>query len=141
MEMFDQTILETPQIPSPARCILRLNLIEEELRELRAAYSDGSVTESADALVDLMYVVVGAALETGLGDKFEKLFEEVHRSNMSKACTTLEEALRTQESYGIPCNIRGKIINGKEVFLVFRKEDNKLLKSINYSAANLIPLL
>jgi predicted HAD superfamily Cof-like phosphohydrolase len=40
--------------------------------------------EIADALCDLQYVLSGAILEFGFGGKFKSLFEEVHRSNMSK---------------------------------------------------------
>ena len=45
----------------------------------------------ADALADLQYVLAGAVLEFGMGDRFASIFNEVQRSNMSKACTTVEE--------------------------------------------------
>jgi Uncharacterized protein conserved in bacteria len=134
---FDQVVLPEPAIPTGERCALRLGLIQEELDELAKAYNDGDVTEMADALADLMYVVAGTVLESGLKDKFNQLFAEVHRSNMSKACSSYAEAQATVEGYGIPCDIRPKTLDGKDVFLVFRKSDNKLLKSINYSPADI----
>lgn len=45
------------------------------------------------------YVLSGAVHEFGLGSRFGALHDEVHRSNMSKACTTREEAERTIAYY------------------------------------------
>lgn len=45
------------------------------------------------------YVLAGAIHEFGLGSRFAELHNEVHRSNMSKACTTREEAERTVAHY------------------------------------------
>lgn len=136
-KIFDQVVLPEPTIPTKERIILRLGLIQEELNELEEAYKNKDVKEMADALADLMYVVAGTILESGLKDKFNQLFAEVHRSNMSKACHSMEEAIDTTNKYGIPCDIRHKLVDGKTVFLVFRKEDDKLLKSINYSPAQI----
>lgn len=132
---FDQVVLAEPAIPERDRVILRLGLIQEELDELQEAYRTKNVVEMADALADLMYVVCGTILESGLQDKFDQLFAEVHRSNMSKACKTFEEAFDTQKQYDIPCDIRTKKVDDKQVFLVFRQSGDKLLKSINYSPA------
>ncbi len=82
---FHAPVLETPQIPSEARSQLRVSLLAEELDELREAIADGDIVAVADALCDLQYVLSGAVLEFGLGDKFKALFDEVQRSNMSKA--------------------------------------------------------
>ncbi len=38
----------------------------------------------AKELADILYAVYGTILEHGLQDKIEDIFEEVHRSNMSK---------------------------------------------------------
>lgn len=129
-------ILEKPAIPSAERCALRVSLIAEELKELQEAIADNDLVEIADALCDIQYVLSGAVLEFGFKDKFNALFEEVQRSNMSKACKNEEEAIATQEHY----RKKGVESYYKEVdglFLVFRQEDNKTLKSINYSPANL----
>ena len=57
------------------------------------------MVEIADALCDLQYVLSGAVLEFGLGEKFVELFNEVQRSNMSKACDTELQAQETVEHY------------------------------------------
>ena len=96
---FQHPILETPQIPSQSRCELRVSLIAEELEELKEAIKDKDIVEVADALCDIQYVLSGAILEFGLGEKFRELFDEVQRSNMSKACDTEEEAKQTVAFY------------------------------------------
>ena len=138
---FSAPILESPQIPDQKRCDLRVELLSEELKELQDAINDFNIIEVADALCDLQYVLSGAVLEFGLGDKFVDLFNEVQRSNMSKACLTQEEAEATIEHYKKKDGTEGyvKEIDGK--FLVYRKEDNKVLKSINYSPAKLAEIL
>ena len=134
---FDAPILENPQIPSEQRCELRVNLLQEELNELKQAIEDKDIVEIADALCDLQYVLSGAVLEFGLGDKFVELFDEVQRSNMSKACNSIQEALETLSYYKQKDGTEGhyKEINGK--WVVYRNGDNKVLKSVNYSPTSL----
>src|SRR3954451_8936389 len=96
---FNHPILPNPTIPSEQRCKLRVSLIAEELKELEEAIQNKDIVEVADALCDIQYVLAGAVLEFGLGEKFKALFEEVQRSNMSKACTSEEEAKHTVEHY------------------------------------------
>lgn len=96
--LFDAPILDRPQIPTD-RAQLRVNLLSEELKELTQAIQDGDLVEVADAFADLQYVLSGAVLEFGLADRFADIFAEVQRSNMSKACATLEEADATVEYY------------------------------------------
>lgn len=135
--LFNMPVLEDPKIPVLERCKLRISLLAEELRELEEGIENNDIVEIADALCDLQYVLSGAILEFGLGPKFKTLFDEVQRSNMSKACTTLEEAIATQEKYANEKQVESEIILKEGKFLVYRKEDGKVLKSINYSPANL----
>lgn len=134
---FKHPILANPTIPDENRCKLRVALIAEELKELEVAILDKDIVEVADALCDLQYVLSGAILEFGFGEKFKALFDEVQRSNMSKACLTEEEAIETVEFYkqkdGTECYYKQE--DGK--WLVYRKQDNKTIKSINYSPADL----
>jgi len=137
---FQHPILEAPTIPSADRCNLRVALIAEELKELQEAIDNNDIVEVADALCDIQYVLSGAVLEFGLKDKFNALFEEVQRSNMSKACKTEEEAKATQAYYETKgVNSYYKKVDG--LYLVFREGDNKTLKSINYSPADLKGIL
>ena len=138
---FGAPILETPQIPSKERCDLRISLISEELEEMKEAIEKGDVVEVADALADLIFVCCGSILEFGLGDKFNILFDEVQRSNMSKACNSQQEAIETLLHYKKKDGTEGyyKEVDGK--WLVYRKEDDKVLKSVNYSPANLVDII
>jgi predicted HAD superfamily Cof-like phosphohydrolase len=140
-ETFDAPVLEQPQIPSKDRCKLRVALLQEELNELKQAIEDNDLVEVADALADLQYVLSGAILEFGLGEKFKTLFEEVQRSNMSKACKTKLEAEATAKKYFEKDGTESTIEKKGDVFIVYRKGDHKVLKSINYSPADLSSIL
>jgi predicted HAD superfamily Cof-like phosphohydrolase len=134
---FKHPILTKPEIPDENRCKLRVALLAEELKELEVAILEKDIVEIADALCDIQYVLSGAILEFGLGEKFKSLFEEVQRSNMSKACSSEEEAIATVGHYkqkdGTECYYREE--TGK--WLIYRKSDNKTMKSISYSPADL----
>lgn len=138
---FKHPILNEPKIPGEDRCKLRVALIAEELKELEVAILEKDVVGVADALCDIQYVLSGAILEFGMGDKFKALFEEVQRSNMSKACQTEQEAIATVEHFkkkdGTECYY--KMEDGK--WLVYRTADNKTMKSIQYSPADLEGIL
>lgn len=133
---FNLPALAEPTIPNEARCRLRINLLEEELRELKEAIAENDLVEVADALCDIQYVLSGAILEFGLADKFKSLFDEVQRSNMSKTCKTLAEAEATQAHYK-RLDQESEIKQSGNEFLVYRLGDGKVLKSVNYSEANL----
>lgn len=138
---FKHPILDKPQIPSKDRCELRVSLIQEELKELEDAIANNDLVEVADALCDIQYVLSGAILEFGMGKKFKALFDEVQRSNMSKTCATMEEAEATQKHYQEKDGTESYIEESDGHFLVYRKSDNKTLKSVNYSPADLKSLL
>ena len=138
---FKHPILEQPRIPSGERCNLRVSLIAEELKELEEAIADKDLAEVADALCDIQYVLSGAILEFGLGAKFKALFDEVQRSNMSKTCKDMEEAQATRAHYLAKDGTESYIEESEGHFLVYRKSDNKTLKSINYSPADLKSIL
>ena len=61
---------------------LRLDLIAEELDELKNAMESKDLLEVADALTDILYVTYGAGHAFGID--LDKCFEEVQSSNMSK---------------------------------------------------------
>lgn len=138
---FKHPVLPEPTIPSKERCQLRISLLAEELKELQQAVDDNDLVEVADALCDLQYVLAGAILEFGLAEKFKDLFDEVHRSNMSKACKTIEEAEATVAHYKATASTDAyyKEIDG--LYLVYRIADEKTLKSVNYSPANIKGML
>ncbi|MBK8292968.1 MAG: nucleoside triphosphate pyrophosphohydrolase family protein [Flammeovirgaceae bacterium] len=138
---FKHPIQPDPVIPEENRCKLRVALLAEELKEMEVAILEKDLVGVADALCDLQYVLSGAILEFGLGGKFKELFDEVQRSNMSKACNSEEEAEQTVQYYkqkdGTECHFKKE---GNK-WLVYRTTDNKTIKSINYSPANLDKIL
>ena len=84
---------------------LRYNLIKEENEEYLEACKNNDIVEIADALGDQLYILFGTILKHGLQHKIEEVYDEIHRSNMSK----LDE-------------------NGQPIF----REDGKILKSNLY---------
>jgi predicted HAD superfamily Cof-like phosphohydrolase len=88
---------------------LRYNLILEELNEYLEACKNEDIVEVADAIVDMMYILYGFVLAHGLSDVIFDMFEEVHKSNMSK------------------------LENGK----VLRRTDGKIMKGSEYFKPNL----
>ncbi len=138
--LFGHPIEKKPLIPAAGRCQLRIDLLQEELDELRQVIADGNLTEVADALCDLQYVLAGAVLEFGMGEVFAELFDEVQRSNMSKACRSRQEAEATVDHYGQQ-GVAAYYEEKDGLFLVYRQGDRKTLKSVNYSPADLTGIL
>jgi len=64
------------------RAALRKSLIEEEFNEFVEALEARDITEVADALGDMIYVIYGTAIEFGI--PLDAVINEIHRSNMSK---------------------------------------------------------
>lgn len=81
-QTFGAVVSYTPATPSEATKLLRIRLIEEELQELKYAMMEDDIVETADALADLLYVLFGTCVSYGIN--IQKVFDEVHRSNMSK---------------------------------------------------------
>jgi predicted HAD superfamily Cof-like phosphohydrolase len=83
---FHQTMgAPTRETPSPLpekEQRLRLRLIREETEELDEALQNGDVIKTADALADILYVTLGTAVVSGID--ISPVFDEVHRSNMTK---------------------------------------------------------
>lgn len=140
-KLFNHPILDKPTIPDGKRCELRVELISEELNELKEAIANNDLVEVADALCDIQYVLSGAVHEFGMSEKFVRLFNEVQRSNMSKACETREEAEATIKYYKEEKGTESFYEEKEGKFLVYREGDRKTLKSINYSPADLKKIL
>ena len=83
-EAFDLPVKDHMDISDPKTNLLRINLLAEELDELKEALDAGDMVEVLDALTDLQYVLDGAYLSFGLQHVKQAAFDEVHRSNMSK---------------------------------------------------------
>ena len=84
---------------------LRFELMKEENDEYLEAAKKGDIVEVADALGDMMYILCGTIIEHGMQHIIEEVFDEIHRSNLSK----LDE-------------------NGNPIY----REDGKVIKGPNY---------
>ena len=82
MKIFGQEVKKKPSFSSDKINKLRLDLIEEELSELKIAMKNKDLLEVADALTDILYVTYGAGHAFGID--LDKCFHEVQNSNMSK---------------------------------------------------------
>ena len=82
MQTFGQEVKEKTEFPDNAILKLRIDLIQEELDELKEAVSRKDLKEVADALTDILYVTYGAGHAFGIN--LDKCFSEVQNSNMSK---------------------------------------------------------
>jgi predicted HAD superfamily Cof-like phosphohydrolase len=81
-EAFELLVQDKPGMLTTNEMFLRIALMAEEFDELTKAMHCGDIVAIADGLADLLYVVYGSAVAYGLD--MEPLFEEVHRSNMTK---------------------------------------------------------
>ena len=82
MRTFGQEIKVKPGLSTDKINNLRINLIDEEIKELKEALKNNDLNEVVDALTDILYVTYGAGHAFGVN--LDKCFEEVQRSNMSK---------------------------------------------------------
>jgi predicted HAD superfamily Cof-like phosphohydrolase len=110
-EAFSIQSPKRPKMLPKKRAVLRHKLLQEEVDELKDAKN---LLDVSDAIIDSMYILLGTAYEYGLSDRLVLLFDEIHRSNMSKVGT-----------------------DGKAVF----REDGKILKPETYSAPKLQPII
>jgi predicted HAD superfamily Cof-like phosphohydrolase len=84
---------------------LRGKLQVEEALELKQAIEDNNMVEIADAVIDSLYVAIGAAVAYGFSDKLDELFDAVHKSNMSKLDPATGKAIYRED---------GKILKGPD---------------------------
>ena len=104
MKTFGQEVRTKASFPNDKIINLRLDLIREELSELKEAIEKKDIKEVADALTDILYVTYGAGHAFGIN--LDKCFEEVQNSNMSKL-----------GSDGKPIyNENGKVMKGPDYF-------------------------
>ena len=82
MKTFGQEVKTKPSFSTDKINKLRLDLIKEELDELKEAMDNKDLLEVADALTDILYVTYGAGHAFGIN--LDQCFEEVQNSNMSK---------------------------------------------------------
>jgi len=131
-----------PVIPDEKEWMFVYNFILEELEEYKHACETGNIVEVLDALCDITYVSLGnGAMLHGLKDKVWPAYQEVQASNLSKACTSEEDAQATVEArskeQGEPCHYE-KV---GSYYIVYRTRDKKVMKNINYFRPDLTQFL
>ena len=124
----------------PKTVQLRIDLIQEEFNELKEAIQNKDMVEIGDALADILYVTYGAGASFGID--LDKAYRLVHESNMSKLCTSEDEAKRTVDWYKNNQTVYDspdyrKCEYDDKYWVVYNKSTGKILKSINYSAVDL----
>ena len=138
VEIFNKTFGKTnnyePTIPSEKEWRFVYDFILEELQEYKEACERGDIVEILDALCDITYVSLGnGTMLHGLKDKIWPAYQEVQASNMSKTCSTEEEAIQSvsqrSKEQGEACHFE-KVEEGR--YIVYRSRDKKVMKSANY---------
>lgn len=114
-ETYGLPVEKAPNISDAKTNALRINLLAEEVDELKEALEANDIVEVLDALTDIQYVLDGAYLSFGLQDLKTKAFDEVHRSNMSKL--------------------------GEDGQPIRRESDGKILKGPNYFKPDLVQFI
>ena len=123
-----------PTIPDEKEWRFVYDFILEELQEYKEACERGDIVEVLDALCDIAYVSIGnGTMLHGLKSKIWPAYQEVQASNLSKACSSKEEAMETvrvrAEEQGEECYFE-KVAEGR--YIVYRKRDKKVMKSVKY---------
>lgn len=114
-ETYNLAVREKPTVLIPEeQPLLRYNLMAEENKEYLEASQNKDLAEVADALGDMLYILCGTILDHGLQYKIEEVFDEIHKSNMSKLDT-----------------------NGNPIY----REDGKVLKGPNFSKPDLLKII
>jgi len=83
-EKFRVSVLSTPSLISKDSAERRFKFMHEEVLEYLEGVKNNDLINIAKELADILYVVYGTILEHGLQDKISLVFEEVHKSNMTK---------------------------------------------------------
>ena len=137
VEIFNRTFGKPnnyePTIPEKKEWQFVYDFILEELEEYKEACETGNIVEILDALCDIAYVSIGnGTMLHGLKDKIWPAYQEVQASNMSKACTTEEEAMETIAVRSKEQNEDCHWEKVDDMYIVYRTRDRKVMKSINY---------
>tara|TARA_B100001123_G_C14801383_1_gene824575 strand:- start:191 stop:682 length:492 start_codon:yes stop_codon:yes gene_type:complete len=145
---FGATTHNNPQLTifdtDPELVKLRLSLVTEECQELIDAVKAKDFTETNDALADILYVVYG--FFDAIGVDADEAFDIVQQSNMSKVCSTEEEAINSVQWYmdnmldtydtpaykKTPCG---------RYWMIYNQSTNKVLKNRNYKRVDFSSLL
>merc|ERR1712217_600353 len=145
-DAFGVKIADAPKLhvfdEDPKLVKLRMDLIDEEVRELREAMEQKDPDATIDALTDILYVVYGDGVSFGMD--LDRDFKIVHASNMSKLCATEEVAKATVAQYQEQWNKgEGKYDSAAyrrsddgKFWVVYNQSSGKVLKSMMWTPPN-----
>ena len=106
-----QCVGTKPEFPNGKERKLRIDLMLEEVKEYMESEDNEDLENLAKELADIIYIVCGTAVSYGI--PLDKVFDEVHRSNMAK------------------------LVDGKPI----RREDGKILKPEGWMPPNIKEVL
>jgi len=170
MKQFNQQVMESPQLPDPETRLLRARLVFEEAIEFvkgcgctvtthlagpngeeQAAVIDSiavvpdpngtpDLVEYVDGCIDQLVVTYGALNAAGV--KAQPAWDEVQRSNMSKAwphCSVCDAVLERGTGLELvhPQDASAHHGDWKPILKVHKRPDGKFIKSPTYSPADL----
>lgn len=120
-----------------------LNKINREISKLETFIENKNYTSSIDTIVKLLFYIYRMGLYLGID--LDRSFDIVHSSNMSKLCKTEQEAIDTVEWYKqnddrYDSPDYRKSYDGT-YWVVFNSSTGKILKNINYTAADFNKML
>ena len=115
-----------------------IDLTQSELNELKEATNKNDIL---DGLGDVIWTAIGQCMDYGVDPA--ELINRIYESNMSKLCRTESEAAETVAAYwmGTHPDKKGQSIltayvkEGKR-YVVRKKENNKVMKSLNFKEPN-----
>ena len=147
IESWKQTKTGQGLLITGARQVGKTSAVEQFARDNYRSFLKIDFVERPDAVeligearsLDDLIVRITALASSPIASDTKTLlfFDEVQRSNMSKACGSMEEALSTQEMYLREKSTESSIVLKGDKYLVYRKEDGKVLKSVAYSPAQI----
>jgi len=133
---FKHPVLAEPSIPDEKRCKLRVDCWRRKLKSFEEAIRAKDMVGIADALCDIQYVLSGAILEFGLGEKFKALLKRCSGHIWARHVPLKRKQSITVQYYktkdGTAC-----YTGGNNRWLVYRASDNKTIKSIQLLSADL----
>jgi predicted HAD superfamily Cof-like phosphohydrolase len=117
---------------------MELLMTYEFLRDVLHSQSDDNLTEIINSFTNIIYEAAN-----DLHIDMNGVFAEVHRSNLTKVCTTEREAIDTVKwyltndtRYPTPAYKRSG-----SYYMVFEQSTSKVLKSISFTLPNLAPFI
>eukprot|EP00971_Amphidinium_carterae_P136177 2698483-Amphidinium_carterae.4 len=131
----------SPTLPPADRQRLRVKLLTEEVNELERAFVTSDLIEVADAITDILYVLVGSVLECGLHACLPALFREVHASNMTKFCNDIQTAQAACNEYFQERQVKVRPQRSWSGMYALVRSDGKIVKPMHFKPPKIQQIL